>query len=284
MAHKYTRMEVLERIQREIAAGRSVLATGAGCGLSAKSQERGGTDLIIVYNSGKFRINGLASIVGNLPLSDANALVYEMGEKSILPVVLETPVIAGVFGVDPTRNMYKFLKSLSELGYSGIINFPTVGRLGGDYRRDLDNVGLTFEKEAEMMELAHDLDMFTMSYVFKPEEAARMAKADVDILVPHCGLTGGGFIGAKETITMEEAVQSFNELYDAARVVKPDIIALAHGGPIASVEDVEWFVNHTSAAGFVAASSIERLPVEKAVSETARSFKRIGCKNGKVSF
>ncbi len=275
MAVKYTKTQVMDRLRTALAQNKAILTCGAGTGLSAKCEEKGGVDVIVVYNSGYFRMNGHPSTSGMLPLSDANALVCEMGERMILPVVKTTPVVAGVFGVDPTRDMRLLLKHLSDIGYSGVINFPTIARIDGTYRRDLEQLGFSFSKEAEMIKLANSLDMFTMAYVFTPEEAKMMAEADVDVLIPHCGTTSGGYAGVSTTITMDEAIIRFEAMYEAGTAVKKDLIVLCHGGPIATYEDVALFLSRTKAVGFVAASSIERLPVETAMTNEAKRFKTL---------
>lgn len=275
MAIKYTRDQVAERVQATIRAGSPVIAAGAGTGLSAKCAELGGADLIVIYNSGLFRMDGLPSMAGILCYSNANDVVYEMGERHVLPVVKKTPVIAGVCGTDPTRDMERFLRQLSEVGFSGVINFPTVGRIDGNFRRDLESVGLGFAREVEMIAKARALDLYTMAYVFQPEEARQMAEAGVDMIVPHVGLTAGGTIGAKHAIPLAEATEKVQEMLEAARQVNPAIVTLAHGGPIAGPEDVAYVLAHSDAQGFVGASSMERLPTEKAIIGVMESFKAL---------
>jgi predicted TIM-barrel enzyme len=275
MAVQHTRGQVAERIRATLAAGKPVIAAGAGTGLSAKCAELGGADLIVIYNSGLFRMDGLPSVAGILCYSNANDVVYDMGERHVLPVVKLTPVIAGVCGTDPTRDMGRFLRRLGEVGFSGVINFPTVARIDGNFRRDLESVGLGFAREVEMIASARALDLYTMAYVFNPEEARQMAEAGVDMVVPHVGLTVGGTIGSKHAISLQEAAELVQAMHEAARAVNPAIVTLAHGGPIAEPADVAYVLAHTDAQGFVGASSMERLPTEKAIIGVMESFKAL---------
>jgi predicted TIM-barrel enzyme len=275
MAIKYDRNQVARRIRATLEAGRAVIVAGAGTGLSARCAELGGGDLIIIYNSGLFRMDGLPSVAGILCYSNANELVYEMGQRRVLPVVKDTPVIAGVCGTDPTRDMGRFLSQLGEAGFSGVINFPTVGRIDGIFRRDLESVGLGFAREVEMIASARKLGLYTMAYVFNPEESGQMAGAGVDMVVPHVGLTAGGITGSKHAISLSEAAQRVQAIIQGAREVNPDVVALAHGGPIAEPDDVAFILANTDAQGFVGASSMERLPVERAIVELMRRFKEI---------
>ena len=273
MAVKYSRTEVAGRIGSTLRAGRAIIAAGSGNGLSAKCAELGGADLIIIYNSGSFRMDGLPSIAGLMPYGNANDIVLELGERHVLPAVKNTPVIAGVCGTDPTREMRRFLRQVGEAGFSGVINYPTVARFDGDIRRDLESVGLGFVREVEMIADARALDLYTMAYVRTPEESRQMAQAGVDMIVPHVGLTAGGTIGAKHAKALEEVVAPIQEMIVAARGVNPGVLTLAHGGPIAEPEDVAYVLSHTDAQGFVGASSMERLPVERAIVGVVEHFK-----------
>ena len=275
MADRYTREQVGARLRATIAAGSPIITAGAGNGLSAKLAELGGVDLIVVYNSGKFRLDGLPSICGLMPYGNANEIVLELGENHVLPAVDKTPVIAGVCGTDPTRNMRGFLEQLREVGFSGVINYPTISRFDGNIRRDFESVGLGFAREVEMIVRAREVGLYTTCYIRTPEEGVQMAKADVDVIVPHIGLTSGGTTGSGGAMTLDEAVRATQDLIDAARAVKPDVIALAHGGPMEDPEDVAYVLDRTTAQGFVGASSIERLPVETAVVGAVKAFKKI---------
>lgn len=259
----------------QISCGRSILAVGAGNGLVARCAEEAGCDLLVVYNSGYYRLNGLPSLVGSLPVGDANAMMLEMGSRSIIPAVQKTPVIGGVYASDPTRNKEDILDGVERAGFSGIINFPTVGRVDGRYRRELEAAGLGYDNDVELVSRAHARGLFTMAYVFNAQEARQMAEAGLDVLVGHVGLTAGGDVGSKIAIGFEQAVETLRGIFDGALAARDDVIFLSHGGPIVTPEDAERANLGAGAVGFVAASSIERLPVEAAVKETCRSFKRI---------
>jgi predicted TIM-barrel enzyme len=275
MAIRYTHDEVAARLAATLKAGSPIIAGGAGNGLSAKCAELGGIDLIIIYNSGRYRMDGMPSIAGLMPYGNANDIVLEMGERHVLPAVKTTPVLAGVCGTDPTRDMHRFLRQLVEVGFSGVINYPTVARFEGSVRRDLESVGLGFARETEMIAMARALDLYTTCYVRTPEESRQMADAGVDLIVPHVGLTTGGTIGAKHALSMEDAAAATQAMIRAARAVKPQVIALAHGGPISGPEDVAYILAHTDAQGFVGASSMERLPVEGAIVKVVENFKAL---------
>jgi predicted TIM-barrel enzyme len=272
---RYTRAEVSARLSVSLSAKQALVVAGAGTGLSAKCAELGGADLIVIYNSGKFRMDGLPSVCGIMCYSNANDVVYDMGERHVLPVVKQTPVIAGVCGTDPTRDMGHFLHQLIDVGFSGVINFPTVGRIDGSLRRDLESVGLGFDREVEMIAKARGLGLYTMAYVYDPDQARQMTGAGVDMIIPHVGLTVGGTIGAKAELAMPlaEAAKRVQEMLLAARQLNPDVVVLAHGGPIAEPDDVAYILAETDSQGFVGASSMERLPVEKAIVGVMRSFK-----------
>jgi predicted TIM-barrel enzyme len=273
VATKYSRAEVAQRVATTLAAKKPIVVAGAGTGLSAKCAELGGADLIVIYNSGRFRMDGLPSCCGIMCYGNANDVVYEMGERHVLPVVKQTPVIAGVCGTDPTRDMGRFLRQLVDLGFSGVINFPTVGRIDGSLRRDLEASGLGVVREVEMIAQARTLDLYTLAYVFSADEARQMARAGVDMLIPHVGMTVGGTTGAKHAPGLPEAAASVQEMLLAAREVNPALVVLAHGGPIAGPDDVAYILAETESQGFVGASSMERLPVEKAIVGVMQRFK-----------
>ncbi len=270
-----TRQESLERMRNEIAAGCPIIGSGAGTGLSAKCAEAGGADLIIIYNSGRYRMAGRGSLAGLMPYGDANAIVVDMASE-VLPIVKKTPVLAGVCGTDPFRSMSVFLKQIKDMGFAGVQNFPTVGLIDGVFRANLEETGMGFDLEVEMIRLAHEMDLLTAPYVFDEKQAVQMAKAGADILVPHMGLTTSGTIGAQTAITLEEAAQRVQAMHDAAKSVNPDIIVLCHGGPIATAEDAAYLLKHTSGVvGFFGASSMERLPTELAMTSNMVTFKSI---------
>lgn len=269
------RTEALRRLRAHNAAGRPIIGAGAGTGISAKFAERGGVDLIIIYNSGRYRMAGRGSLAGLLPYGDANAIVQEMAAE-VLPVVKDTMVLAGVCGTDPFRLMPVFLKELKEMGFDGVQNFPTVGLFDGVLRTNLEETGMGYQLEVDMIAAAHRLDMLTCPYVFDPDQAVAMAEAGADVLVPHMGLTTKGSIGAETALTLEKAAQKVQAMRDAAVKVKPDILVLCHGGPIAEPQDAKYIFDHTEGiAGFFGASSIERLATETAIENQARSFKTL---------
>jgi predicted TIM-barrel enzyme len=275
MARQFSREEILEKLRKEIREGRPIIGVGAGIGLTAKFAEIGGADFIVVYNSGLFRMNGHGSSAGILPFGDANGIVLEMGLRSIMPVVKDIPVIAGVCGIDVTRVMEIFLKTIREAGFSGVINFPTVGSLDGSFRQRLEDMDMGYQKEVELIRISHKMDFFTLCYSFSPEEARAMASVGVDVVIAHLGLTTGGSIGSKKSIKIEEAVNPLQEMIKAARTVKNDTICLAHGGPLSSPKDTEYIYMNTDVVGFLGASSIERIPVEMAIKKTTEEFKSI---------
>ena len=275
-----TRKEALARLRAQIDAGSPVIGAGAGTGLSAKCAEAGGTDLIIIYNSGRYRMAGRGSLSGLLPYGDANAIVLDMA-KEVLPIVKETPVLAGVCGTDPFRLMDVFLDEVKRIGFSGVQNFPTVGLFDGTFRQNLEETGMGYGLEVDMIRLAREKDMLTAPYVFTPDEAVAMAQAGADVLVPHMGLTTGGAIGAGTARTLDESVVLVQEMCDAAKRVDPDIIVLCHGGPIAEPEDAAYVLERTEGVvGFFGASSMERLPTEVAMTENMKRFKAIGAQGG----
>ena len=267
------RQEIIARLQAQQAAGRPIVGCGAGTGISAKFAEAGGADLIIIYNSGRFRMAGRGSLSGMMPYGDANGIVVEMAAE-VLPVVEDTPVLAGVCGTDPFRLKHVFLKQLKEIGFSGVQNFPTVGLLDGTFRENLEGTGMGYDKEVEAIAIAHQLDMFTAPYVFTPEEATAMAEAGADLLVAHVGLTTAGTIGAAVAFTLEEAVDKVQEMAAAGRRVNPDQIVICHGGPFDEPENVGTALQMMPGiAGFFGASSIERLPTERAIRGQVEAFK-----------
>ena len=269
------RAEALERLHNTITQGGVIIGAGAGTGISAKCVEAGGVDLIIIYNSGRYRMAGRGSLAGLLPYGDANAIVVDMA-REVLPIVKKTPVLAGVCGTDPFRMMPYFLRQLKEMGFVGVQNFPTVGLIDGTFRQNLEETGMGYGLEVEMIRLAHELDLLTAPYVFNAEEARAMAQAGADILVPHMGLTTKGAIGAQMAISLDEAVRRVQAMHDAAKEVKPDVLVLCHGGPIAEPEDAAYVLAQTNGVvGFFGASSMERLPTEVAITENARRFKQV---------
>ena len=273
-----TRQEALARLRAQVEQGKPIIGAGAGTGLSAKCAEAGGGDLIIIYNSGRYRMAGRGSLAGLLPYGDANAIVVEMAAE-VLPVVEHTPVLAGVCGTDPFRLMPVFLAGLARIGFSGVQNFPTVGLIDGLFRQNLEETGMGFGLEVDMIRAAHELDLLTAPYVFDADDAKAMAEAGADVLVPHMGLTTGGSIGAETAKTLDDCVPLIQELHDVARRVNPDILVLCHGGPIAEPEDAAYIIERTEGiVGFFGASSMERLPTEVAMTENMRRFKAIPVK------
>jgi predicted TIM-barrel enzyme len=269
------REQALARLRAVVDGGGAVVGAGAGTGLSAKCAEAGGADLIIIYNSGRYRMAGRGSLAGVMPYGDANAIVLDMA-REVLPIVRDTPVLAGVCGTDPFRRMEVFLREIKALGFAGVQNFPTVGLIDGVFRANLEETGMSFDQEVEMIRLARELDLLTSPYVFTPAEAEKMAAAGADVLVPHLGLTTSGTIGAQTAITLDEAVQRVQEMRDAAVKVSPDLIVLCHGGPIAEPEDATRVLSETrGVSGFFGASSMERLPTENAITATMRRFKQM---------
>lgn len=270
-----TRAEALERLRAQVRQGRPIIGAGAGTGLSAKCAEAGGADLVIIYNSGRYRMAGRGSLAGLLPYGDANAIVLEMAGE-VLPIVESTPVLAGVCGTDPFRVMPVFLRQVKELGFSGVQNFPTVGLFDGTFRQNLEETGMGYGLEVEMIRAARDLDLLTCPYVFTPDNARAMAEAGADVLVPHMGLTTSGTIGAQTAKTLDESVELVQAMRDAAVEVDPDVLVLCHGGPIAEPEDAAYVLQRTNGVvGFFGASSMERLPTEVAMTENMKRFKAI---------
>jgi predicted TIM-barrel enzyme len=272
---RFNRADLLKKFNAMVAERRPIVGGGAGTGLSAKCEEAGGIDLIVIYNSGRYRMAGRGSLAGLLAYGNANEIVKEMAHE-VLPVVKHTPVIAGVNGTDPFVIMDHFLDELKALGFAGVQNFPTVGLIDGTFRANLEETGMGFGHEIDMIRLAHAKDMLTTPYVFNADEAREMARAGADILVPHMGLTTGGAIGAETSLKLEDCPKLIDEWAAAARSVRPDIIVLCHGGPIATPEDASYVLRNTeNCNGFYGASSMERLPTEKALTSQTAAFKAI---------
>ncbi len=269
------RARILEKFRRMVDAGEPIIGGGAGTGLSAKCEEAGGIDLIVIYNSGRYRMAGRGSAAGLLAFGNANEIVKEMASE-VLPVVKHTPVLAGVNGTDPFLLLEPFLADLKTLGFSGVQNFPTIGLFDGTMRTSFEETGMGFGLEVDMVAAAHALDLLTTPYVFNPDEARAMAKAGADIIVAHMGVTTGGAIGATSAKTLEGCVGEIDAIAEAARGARADVIVLCHGGPIAEPGDADYILKHARAChGFYGASSMERLPVERALTEQTRAFKAI---------
>jgi predicted TIM-barrel enzyme len=267
--------EARARLRATLDAGGVIIGAGAGTGLSAKCEEAGGVDLIVIYNSGRFRMAGRGSLAGLMPYGDANAIVMEMGNE-VLPVARDTPVLAGVCGTDPFRLMPQFLRQVRDAGFAGVQNFPTVGLIDGTFRANLEETGMGYDLEVEMIREARELGLLTSPYVFDPETARKMADAGADVLVPHMGLTTKGTIGAHTAKTLDQCVEEIQAMRDAAIEVNPDVIVLCHGGPLAEPEDAQYVLDRTEGiVGFYGASSMERLPTEVAMTENMRRFKTL---------
>ena len=271
----FAKEDILNRLRQTIAEGRPIIGAGAGTGISAKFEEAGGVDLIVIYNSGRFRMAGRGSLSGLMPYGDANRIVMEMAGE-VLTVVKDTPVLAGVCGTDPFRIMEHFLKQIKEAGFAGVQNFPTVGLCDGLFRQNLEETGMGYGLEVDMIRTAHALGLLTTPYVFNVDEAKAMAEAGADIIVAHLGLTSKGAIGATTALSLEQAPAKVQEICDTAKHVNPDIICLCHGGPLAMPEDAEYALQNTEGVhGFYGASSMERLPTEIAITEQMKKFKAI---------
>lgn len=272
----FTRQEILAKFNAMIARGEPIIGGGAGTGLSAKCEEAGGIDLIVIYNSGRYRMAGRGSLAGLLAYGNANEIVVDMA-KEVLPVVKKTPVLAGVNGTDPFCHFDKFLDDLKAMGFSGVQNFPTVGLIDGNFRANLEETGMGYGLEVEMIRMAHQKEMLTTPYVFSAEDAVAMTQAGADIIVAHMGLTTGGNIGAETALKLEDCVAPINAWAEAAKKVREDVIVICHGGPIATPEDARYILSQCPQCdGFYGASSMERLPTETALTETTRQFKKIG--------
>lgn len=275
---RFARADLLQKFHALAARGEPIVGGGAGTGLSAKCEELGGLDLIVIYNSSRYRMAGRDSLAGLMPYGDANAIVMEMAAE-VLPVVKRTPVLAGVNGTDPFRDMDVFLDAIKTIGFSGVQNFPTVGLIDGTFRANLEETGMSYGQEVEMIAKARAKDLLTTPYVFNEREAAAMAGAGADIIVCHMGLTTGGSIGAETSLKLAQCPALIDAWAEAALAVNPQILILAHGGPIAEPEDADYIVRNTQRChGFYGASSLERLPVERALIEQTRKFKAIGAR------
>jgi predicted TIM-barrel enzyme len=278
MAMDISRDAILERLREKVASGRPIVGGGAGTGISAKMEEAGGIDLIVIYNSGRFRMGGRGSLAGLMPYGDANGIVMDMA-REVLPVVSKTPVLAGVCGTDPFRVIPRFLREVQAAGFAGIQNFPTVGLIDGTFRQGLEETGMGFGLEVDMVRQAGEIGLLTTPYCFNPEEATAMAKAGCDILIPHLGLTTKGDIGASTAVTLEQGAKLVQAMHDAATKVNPNVLVLCHGGPIAEPEDAQYVLDHTQGiVGFYGASSMERLPVEPAIRGRTEEFTRLRLK------
>ena len=276
VGNPYTRQEVMDRLRGTLDRGEPIIAAGAGTGISAKFLERGGVDLIIIYNSGRFRMSGHGSTAGLMAYCDANAVAMEIGEYEVLPVVQETPVICGVHATDPRRRMWHWLLQVKDMGFSGINNFPTHAIVDGNFRQILEETGMSVDKEVETVALADKMDMFSIVYVGSPEESRAMAQAGADVVIAHVGTTIGGSVGVTgAACSIEEAADKTQAIVDAAHSVRPDLICLSHGGPISTPDDAAYINEHTDAVGFVGASSLERMAFEESLTDLTREFKQI---------
>lgn len=277
VGNPYTRQEVRDRLRKTIDNGKAIIGAGAGTGISAKFIEKGGADFIIIYNSGRFRMSGHGSTAGMMAYGDANAVAMEIGEFEVLPVVEEIPVICGVHGSDPRRRMWHFLLQVKDMGFSGVNNFPTHSIIDGHFRNVLEETGMPFQKEVETIRLASKMDLFSVVYVAKPEEAVQMADVGADAIIAHVGTTVGGSIGVTDaTASMDDAIERTQKIVDAVRKSNPDTIFLAHGGPINTPDDVRHALDHVDGLhGFVGASSLERMGVEQSLTNLTREFKSL---------
>lgn len=275
----FSREDILARLRSKLAAGKPIIGGGAGTGISAKMSEAGGVDLLVIYNSGRFRMAGRGSLSGMMPYGDANAIVMEMA-REVLPVVSHTPVLAGVCGTDPFRIMKLFLKQIDEAGFSGVQNFPTVGLYDGTFRQGLEETGMGYGLEVDLIRQAREMNLLTTPYCFNPEESTAMAEAGADIIIAHMGLTTKGTIGATSAVTLDDSVQRVQAIHDAAKRVRKDVIILCHGGPIAEPADAQYILDRTTGvSGFYGASSMERLPVEPAIRDRVAEFTQLKLKS-----
>jgi predicted TIM-barrel enzyme len=276
MAKRYTRAEFLERLRAEIGRGRPLVMTGAGNGIAAKFIERGGVDILGVYNTGYFRMQGYGSLAGMLPMADANEMIYQMGKREVLPQVKQTPVVAGVNGVDVLRDMRLFLEDLRHIGFSGVHNFPTVAWFDGEFRRTLEGTGLGYGMELEMLKSARELDLLTIGYAFNEADTERlMTEAAPDIYIFHAGITRGGSTGYAGGSAIEETATRTQRHYDIATKIKPDVILLAHGAALVNPEDAQYMLDHTGCHGVQLGSSIERMAIEVPLEQRAAAFKQV---------
>lgn len=272
----YTKQEVRDRLKLTLDQKKAIIAAGAGTGISAKFIEKGGADLIIIYNSGRFRMAGHGSTAGLMAYGDANAEAMDIGEFEVLPIVEDIPVICGVHGSDPRRRMWHHLLKVKEMGFSGVNNFPTHCIIDGHFRNVLEETGMSFDKEVEMVRLATEMDLFSIVYVAKPEEAIKMAKVGADAIISHVGTTVGGSVGVVDaSCSMDEAIKRTQEIIEAGKSVNPEMFFLAHGGPVNTPEDVRVVLDNTDAHGFVGASSLERMGIEESLTSLTREFKAL---------
>jgi len=270
-----TREEIIKTFREQRRQGKILVGVGAGTGITAKSSEAGGADMLIIYNSGRYRMAGRGSLAGLLSYGDANQIVVEMGSE-VLPVVKNTPVLAGVCGTDPFRVMPVYLKQLKDQGFNGVQNFPTVGLIDGNFRKNLEETGMGYDLEVEMIREAHKLDLLTCPYVFSAEDATKMAKAGADVLVAHMGLTAKGTIGAKTVLSLDDCLVKIKDIYNAGKAVNPDVLVICHGGPIAEPNDAQYVLSKLPEIdGFFGASSIERFAAERAIKAQTKEFKDI---------
>lgn len=270
-----TRPQILERLRAKVARGEPIIGAGAGTGISGKCAQAGGADLVVIYNSGRFRMAGHGSLSGLMPYGDANAIVMDMA-REVLPVVRDVPVIAGVCGTDPFRLMPVFLAEVKAAGFAGVQNFPTVGLIDGVFRQNLEETGMSYAREVDMVALAHEMGLFTTPYVFNADDARAMTRAGADLVVAHMGLTTKGTIGAKTALTLDACVAAVQDIHDAARDVRDDVLVICHGGPISEPEDARYVLERTKGiAGFYGASSMERLPTEEAITARVAAFQRL---------
>jgi len=276
IGNPYTRLEVVDRLKATLAKGEPIIAAGAGTGISAKFIEKGGADLIIIYNSGRYRMMGHGSTCGLMAYGDANAVAMEIGEYEVLPVVKEIPVVCGVHATDPRRRMWHWLGKVKEMGFSGVNNFPTHTIVDGHFRQVLEETGMSVQKEFEMVGLAHRMDLFSIVYVATPEEAIEMTKQGADAVIAHVGTTVGGSIGVVNAVVdWDHTCKVTQDIIDAAKSVRKDVFTLTHGGPINTPKDVEYILGKTTADGFVGASSLERMGVEDSLTSLTREFKSL---------
>ena len=276
MARRYSRQEFLDRLWAEIRRGNPLVMTGAGNGIAAKFIERGGVDILGVYNTGYFRMQGYGSLAGMLPMADANDMVYQVGRREVLPQVAEVPVVAGLNGVDVLRDMRLFLEDIRHVGFSGVHNFPTVAWFDGEFRRTLEETGLGYQMEIDMLNIARDLDLLAIGYAFNEEDTERLIKdAAPDIFIFHAGITRGGSTGYASGRSMEEMVERSQANFEIARKIKPDLVLLAHGAALSNPEDAQYAIDHTDCHGVQLGSSIERMAVEVPLQERAAAFKKV---------
>lgn len=276
MAQRYTRQEFLDRLWSEVKRGKPLVMTGAGNGIAAKFIERGGVDILGVYNTGYFRMQGYGSLAGMLPMADANEMVYNIGRREVLPQVQSVPVIAGLNGVDVLRDMRLFLEDIKHIGFSGVHNFPTVAWFDGDFRKTLEATGLGYQHELEMLKSAHELDLLTIGYAFNEQDADKlMREASPDIFIYHAGITRGGATGYSASQSLQDMAQRSQKHYDLAKTIKPDVILLAHGASLVNPEDAQYMLDHTDCHGIQLGSSIERMAIEVPLQERAAAFKNV---------